>query len=178
MRSMPQLLALALGLWGASFGQQGCARSRMPTPAATPGVPTVAAHPATVPALRYRSWISLQAPRNDLGYWREHLWFPQWKLEASTGTDAWDGPPRLNVWTAEWPHANTTKGAAWIPAGGDPREPYRGPTEEVEVPWELAQRIRAAGELRVRLESARDAVGPDLAVSGLLREVPEDDTRQ
>ena len=76
----------------------------------------------------------------------------------------------------EWPHANTKAGAAFIPAGGDPRAPYQGPTERGEVPWDLAQRIRAAHELRAGYERERTRVGPDLAGSGLLRNVPREET--
>lgn len=136
-------------------------------------------HPATVRALRYRTWISLDPSRSFAeGYWEEQLWFPEWKLEAGTYADPMHGRMKLSVRPSDWPHANTNAGTAFIPVGGDPRTHYKGLTEAIEVPWALAQRIRAAGELQARFEVERERVGTDLAASGLLRELPEGDTRQ
>lgn len=136
------------------------------------------AHPATVSALRFRRWISVDGFRSPwLGYWREALWFPEWQLHAELHSES-GGPLRLQVRPEEFPRANTAAGPAWVPTGGDPRGPYQGPTERVEVPWDLAHRIHAAGELVRKLEAGRDQLGADLAATGLLREVKEGDTRQ
>jgi hypothetical protein len=114
------------------------------------------------------------------GYWVEALWFPEWKLEAWASPDEWTGdvggPARLNVTASDWPHANTEAGPAVALASDDPRTPYQGRTERVEVPWELAQRIRAAGAVRAQYETERMAGGPALASTGLLRKVPRDFT--
>lgn len=179
MRRTLALVAIVLPLCVTTACQYRPCRPAAPVlPAPSDSAP-LPAHPATVTALRYRTWISTQAPRNfNAGYWQEALWFPDWKLSAIATPKDDRGPPVLNVFQEDWPRANTVKGAAWVPTGGDPREPYKGPTERVEVPWDLAQRIRAVGELRARLDRDREAIGPDLAASGLLREVKEDDTRQ
>lgn len=179
MRGVTLLFAITLF----AAANLGCRHRGTPRilSAAAPGptLPGEPAHPATVTAVRYRTWISSMPGRSfSVGYWQEALWFPEWKVGAWASATSSGEPPALVVFPEEWPHANTVKGAAFIPTGGDPREPYRGPTEKVEVPWTLAQRIRAAGALRAELDRERSAIGPDLAQSGLLREVREDDTRQ
>jgi hypothetical protein len=136
------------------------------------GAQAAESHPKTVSARRYRTWITPDIRSHSGGYWIEVLWFPEWKLEANAESESYDGPPTLNVFPAEFPHAHTKAGLAFIPTGGDPRAPYQGPIEPVEVPWELANRIRAAADLRAGYERERESVGPDLAASGLLRKVP------
>jgi hypothetical protein len=132
-----------------------------------------ASHPATVTALRFRTWISTGGMRDfRAGHWQEAIWFPEWKLEARTHTEGHPATTRLVVSPAEFPHANTKLGIASYPPG-DERAPYQGPTERIEVPRALAESIRSAYEQQTAWEAAQERVGSELAASGLLREVPD-----
>jgi len=136
-------------------------------------------NPAFVAAERYRTWISsagIRAPH--IGHWVEALWFPDWQLQANIEPDTWDGPPRLNVWHTEYPHANAQPGLVFIPTGEDPRKFYTGERETVQVPWDLAQRVKATFDLGESLKKRQRSVGTEVEKSGLIREVKEGDSRQ
>jgi hypothetical protein len=156
----------------------GCQRMRSRVPSRPPADSIAAksdeAHPATVTALRYRRWVSRSAFEGlrGYGYWIEELWFPDWKIVANADPDAPLEPARLNAFASERPLNYAEDHPVFIPEGADPESiRKRGPTEEVDVPWDLAQRIRAAATLRERYHAAREAIGPELRAAGLLRDI-------
>jgi hypothetical protein len=99
-------------------------------------------------------------------------------MEVNIEPEEFDGPPLLHVFHSEYPHADMQAGAVFIPAGEDPRKFYQGPRESIEVPWDLAQRMKAAFDLKSRLQKVSAALGGEVQQSGLVREVTEGDTRQ
>jgi hypothetical protein len=159
MRGLGIAIALALAVLApACRSKPGPPRS-WTAPASTRAAPATP-HPLSVRAQRYTSQrVTVEGadPHRT-----EELWFPDWKINAYLDRlypDDKSGPPDAYV------HAYQTN---------DPEPPLTHPMDswdEVQVPWELAQRIRAAAELHSRYSGALSALAPDLAASGLLRDL-------
>ena len=171
------LLVLVLVALAAAMG--GCRSGTRSSP--EPGPVPRAAGRAAVPALRYRVWVvegALEASHGG-GKWIEELYFPAqgivanvvWETTMRTdgkGQFAWDETRAAHAFHGEMRNKSSPE---WFGT------PVEQPTERVEVPNAVAQRIFALADLTRRREQECTSLGDDLDKAGILHK-REDERRQ